>query len=513
MLHQVRKASVVLVFCMCVSLFAVDFSGSYTMSANNVKLYLFIKQKGKSVSGGLTGTTGADFKLQGKVEGNFAAGKCYGNNVAVFFNMYFEDNSLYFQIIEPKSDGTPDWSKVRELVFKKSGGAVQPRNNSYSNPLAKPKSGNFSGNFSGDGLKISLNQSGNSVSGSLSFNGGNYRIKGKCSGSRMSGVFSTGNGNYNFQSELKGNSLLFETGGTVYTLKRVGASSNPLTRKKQNPLAKKPSASEGYASGNSQSGGNRIVVDSMGLSFVPPRGWIAKKDTKTGNYFMGSNSIPGYILMLPHSYNSFNQLVAAAAEGFVDKSTNMHASSDIEKVGQYAVGGEFSGTFQNVPAKAYVVGVVSPNGGGFMAMCVTTTEKYSAAHKKSAIELANSVKFFKPKTDASLMQWIAGEYYSYVGSTERKLMLCLNGRYSYYSESSYGGNFTDSGGNNTGGWGAAGNDGSSGTWRIVGNKQQGTLIFTTNQGENDERGYRVIGRGAILIDGIKFGYKGRANCN
>ncbi|WP_201327747.1 hypothetical protein [Thermotomaculum hydrothermale] len=487
------------------------------MSSNNAKLYLYIKQSGINISGGLTGTTGADFKLTGKVEGEAAVGKCYGNNIAVFFNMYFEDSSLYVQLIEPKADGTPDWSKVRELVFVKSGGGgvvSQRQGQSSANPLSKGNSTNFGGNFAGDGLKVSLSQSGSIIKGTLMFNGSNFKIKGKVSGNKAAGVFSTGNGNFNFTAGFKGNTLLFETGGTVYRLKRIGGSSNPLARRKANHLAKKPSENSKYPQKTTSRKGKRITVDSLGLSFVPPKGWIAKQDPKTGNYYMGSNSIPGYILMLPHNYATFDQLVAAAAEGFVDQSTNMHASSDIEKVGEYAVGGEFSGTFQNVPARAYVVGVVSPNGsGGFMAMCVTTTQKYSNTHKKSAIELANSVRFFQAKVNSGLMNWLAGEYYSYVGSTERKLMLCPNGRYSYYSESSYGGGFSDQYGNSTGSWGAADNGGSSGSWKAVGNKSRGTLIFTTNKGEVDERGFQVVGKGVILIDGTKFAYKGRANCN
>ena len=495
----------------CLLLFSVDFSGNYKMVSGNVQLFLVIEQKGNSLSGGLTGTTGADFKLTGSVSGETASGKCYGSNIAVFFNMYFSGNDLYFQLIEPKRDGTPDWSRVKELVFKRSGGAVSGNSGVTGNPLAKSKSLNFSGNFSGDGLIISLNQSGYSVVGELNFNGNNFTIKAKASGSQMAGVFSTGGGSFNFKAVLKGNTLLFETGGTVYTLKRAGNSSNPLAKKKRNPLAAKPSGKTGYPS--SSGDGNRIVVKSLGLSFVPPNGWVAKQDPKTGNYFMGSNTIPGYILMLPHNYSSFDQVVAAAAEGFVDQTTNMHASSDIEKVGQYAVGGEFSGTFQNVSAKAYVVGVVSPNGGGFLAMCVTTSDKYSAAHKKSAIELANSVRFFTPKADTSLMAYFAGEYYSYSGSTERKLTLCPNGYYAYYTESSYGGNFSDGYGNNTGNWGAGGNNGSKGRWQVVGNKTSGTFVFITQSGERDERSYQVVERGVIVIDGVKFGYKGRANCN
>ena len=498
----------ILIVTDCFLLFSVDFSGNYKMVSGNVQLFLVIEQRGNSISGGLTGTTGADFKLTGKVEGESASGKCYGNNIAVFFNMYFNGSDLYFQLIEPKRDGTPDWSKIRELVFKKTGGSSSGATGG-GNPLAGSSGADFSGSFAGDGLQIELRQEGKSVSGILNFKGNRFNISGKVVGEGLNGVFSTGGGSFPFSAKFSGNTLLFETGGTVYRLRRAGVSSNPLAQKKGNPLSK---GGTSYNANPSYSG-NRIKVDSLGLSFVSPSGWKAQKDPNTGNYFFASDTIPGFILTIPHNYSSFDEIVAAAAQGFVDSNINMHASSDIEKISQNAIGGEFSGTLQNVPAKGYVVGVLSPNGGGFLAMCVTSSDKYSSIHKQSAIALAKSVRFYTVRGDSSLMSWFAGEYYSYTGSTERKLTLCPNGYYAYYTESSYSGNFSDGYGNNTGNWGAAGNNGSRGRWKIVGNKTRGTLIFTTSSGERDERPYQVVGRGVILVDGVKFAYKGRPNCN
>ncbi len=504
----------IFLFYFSVNFFAVNFGGSYKMTSGNVQLFLYVKQDGNKVNAGLTGTTGANFKLNGVLQKDYVFGKCYGENLQVFFNMYFEGDELYLQLIEPGKDGKPDWSKIKELVFKRSGGSSgnipENRTPQSQNPLSNSGiSKNFSGTFSGNNILIRLSQSGNSVSGILKYGNNTYNIKGKVSGNFLKGSFYSRGGSYNFIARVSGNDLIFETAGTTYHLARKN-SSNPLS-KNSNPLAKGKSSNNYRRIPDGGSGGNgkRISVESMGLSFRVPTGWIAKKDPNSGNYIMGSNSIPGIILMFPHNYKNINELVAASSEGFNSKGINLRASSDIEKISENAIGTEFSGIFQNVQAKAYVIGILSPKGGGFLAMCITKADKYTSLHKRSAIELAKSVRFFTPKVDSSLMNWIAGEYYSYVGHTERKLMLCPNGTYYYSDESSYSGEL--SGG---GAWGNAAESGDRGTWRITGNRQRGTIIFTSSKdGGSSERPYVVGGKGLIYIDQVKFGYKGPANCN
>jgi hypothetical protein len=255
----------------------------------------------------------------------------------------------------------------------------------------------------------------------------------------------------------------------------------------------------------------RIKIETMGLSFIPPSQWIAKQDPQSGNYIMGSNTIPGLLLVLPHNYSSLQELINNSSQGFVDEGVSMYPSGNVKTLSKNAAGAEFTGSFNGAQAKAYVTGVVSPNGGGLLAICVTETAKYSAQHKKSAVEFAESVKFSKLKGTAD-SRWMAGQYYSYQGSTERKLTLCPSGIYYYNSEASYSGNFTDGGGNNTGAWGTANENRGDGRWSIIGNRQQGTIIFITSDGSREEQHYKV-GNGCIYINGVTMGYNGTANCN
>jgi hypothetical protein len=112
--------------------------------------------------------------------------------------------------------------------------------------------------------------------------------------------------------------------------------------------------------------------------------------------------------------------------------------------------------------------------------------------------------------DLSMKQWIAGEYYSYVGSTERKLILCENGKFSFISESSYSGN---RGSDGTTDWGAASRSGKTGTWTIQGTKQQGTITLTYTNGKSNTVKYRPTGETNVMkFDDIIFSFVKKAEC-
>jgi hypothetical protein len=112
-------------------------------------------------------------------------------------------------------------------------------------------------------------------------------------------------------------------------------------------------------------------------------------------------------------------------------------------------------------------------------------------------------------SDPALQQAMAGEYYSFTGSTERKLMLCANGTFFDSRESSYSGSF----GTNQGGWGAASAGAGSGTYAIQGNEQSGTITFSYKGGKRSTARYRSTGeRGCYNFDATPFCYSGAARC-
>jgi len=116
-------------------------------------------------------------------------------------------------------------------------------------------------------------------------------------------------------------------------------------------------------------------------------------------------------------------------------------------------------------------------------------------------------------TDPQMMQTIAGEYYSYAGSTEKKVMFCPEGTFFDSSESSYSGTGADSLGNQTMAWGAAGQNQGSGQWAVQGTPQSGTITLSYKSGKRVEVKYQAgPEKGCYKFDGTVFCYSGPARC-
>jgi hypothetical protein len=115
--------------------------------------------------------------------------------------------------------------------------------------------------------------------------------------------------------------------------------------------------------------------------------------------------------------------------------------------------------------------------------------------------------------DTSLMQAMAAEYYSYSGSTERKVMLCPDGRYFNSSESGYSGTSSDSLGNQNLAWGSASQKSGAGRWVVQGTQQQGTISLTGNDGSRSQVQYQSTGeRGCFRFNGTAFCASGPPRC-
>lgn len=100
--------------------------------------------------------------------------------------------------------------------------------------------------------------------------------------------------------------------------------------------------------------------------------------------------------------------------------------------------------------------------------------------------------------NASLGRQIAGVWWGYAGSTERKIGLCPDGSFRQYTESGYSGQMHDSGGYQTGAWGSASQNSASGSWNIEGNTQTGTIRVRYRDGSSAAIRYRQVGKPGCL---------------
>jgi hypothetical protein len=120
--------------------------------------------------------------------------------------------------------------------------------------------------------------------------------------------------------------------------------------------------------------------------------------------------------------------------------------------------------------------------------------------------------------DPDLQRWITGSYYYFSSSmvvsasSERRLVLCVDGRFRMSGEFSASG-MQDAGGNTD--WGAASQSGGGGRWTISGDRQSGTITLSFANGATKNVSYRVASKAdqTMAFGGVVFVYEGVANCN
>jgi hypothetical protein len=239
-----------------------------------------------------------------------------------------------------------------------------------------------------------------------------------------------------------------------------------------------------------------LIIIGILLIFSFPNQTFAKKKKKLKIYgfIWQTNTTPGIGVQVALFDKKTNKLLAVTKSNFF---------------GKYK--------FKNLKPGAYIVRV-GRNSRDIFLTKHNANEHFHLNTKDGkvdfyAIAQENATVAEVGNSDPALMQWIAGEYYSYQGSTERKLMLCPGGVFYDSKESSYSGNFSNSAGADLGGWGTASANSGSGKWGIQGNKQSGSITFSYKNGQKQTVNFKAIGDNCFLINGIKFCYAGKPRCN
>ena len=225
---------------------------------------------------------------------------------------------------------------------------------------------------------------------------------------------------------------------------------------------------------------------SWGFSFPVPAGW--KVHQEAAGALLGHDTIAGLIMVLPHSAGSLAQVREEMLQGLVEQGVELMVVGQLDQVLKNVIGGACEGFVDGRQAKGRVFGVVSPQGGGAYVIAVSTPEAYRKELALVADQIAKGMQF--PKVDSSdLVRALAGTWVTMTTNTETRVTLAANGQFSLYSESSYGGSFTDSGGGNAGGWGTAGNREYRGRWTVRGTRQQGVITLVYESGERADVQY------------------------
>jgi hypothetical protein len=99
---------------------AENLSGIYTLSSQGVTLTLTLQQDPQgNIKGTLSSTTGAQYQVEGIVKDGVGLGVCKSNEGGSFFEAHPKGNQLLLTLMEPGPNNMPDYSKVKQLTFKR----------------------------------------------------------------------------------------------------------------------------------------------------------------------------------------------------------------------------------------------------------------------------------------------------------------------------------------------------------------------------------------------------------
>lgn len=377
----------------------------------------------------------------------------------------------------------------------------------------------LTGTWSGPTGKLTLKQSGMSVTGSALMEGGDQgSVTATVNGSKVAGRISYGGDQETFAGTLSGNSLRLVFEGDEEGAETFTKGGKPV------PAAEIPAQPGGDAMqpppGKAQPAPQ--VGAATGGTFKSPEGWSVRAPAswkfgeKAGRVLFGSDTEAGLIVAWFDAGGTYQQLQQVAAQGinedgFVLSPTG--AAQPVQTSGGKGLGVDLQGTGQDgQPIVARAVGVAGPR--GTVAVLGITTPQQIAQLRPKVDSMAKSVAFFKPTIPAGA-QFLRGALCSYSGgstaSWTRRVNFDGRGHCSSGSEMAFGGQFTDQGGNNTGFYtGASGNQyaaNAGGTYSVNGNVVTVNLDGTTytctvNMRQNDGRITELMCGGKLFGAGL-----------
>ncbi len=162
----------------------------------------------------------------------------------------------------------------------------------------------------------------------------------------------------------------------------------------------------------------RVDYKFLGINFTIPQGWVGQE--AEGAFVIGSQTIPGMILLSTHESSTLEQLKIEARQPMQDgNGTNLSITGELDQLGNNAIGGELTGTMQYQTIKGYVIGIINPHGQGVIIMSAALPAQYNDAIKQAAIKIKNSLQFRKPETGPIVQQWksqVGGRRLTYLNS-------------------------------------------------------------------------------------------------
>lgn len=249
------------------------------------------------------------------------------------------------------------------------------------------------------------------------------------------------------------------------------------------------------------------------FQFNLPKDWVAQA-LENGSYLIGHNTKAGFIMVMPHEYNSIAQMQQESVQGIQEDGISLMPVSEFQAYGNQGLMVDFGGTIQGQSVKSNAIGLVSSFGGGLTILTAVRSDLYTAEYLTIIQTIANSVSFSKPKVTAAVSNWksrITNKRLLYMNtsngfSDKITIDLCGSGQFGYNSNSS-----GMSGGATTLTY--AGQNGGQGTWKITSRGQQTLLILSFHNGEIYE--YQLTKRESlsqIYLDNRRYFIRDESAC-
>jgi hypothetical protein len=363
----------------------------------------------------------------------------------------------------------------------------------------------------GDGV-LTLRQTGSgAVEGSMVFpNGTAIQINAKITAEGLVGTGSSGTDTGKFVARLIGNQLITNVDGfpIVFTRQQAAAPQPPAQAPAQPAKWAQPSAPA-----------REIHEAAWGVRFTPPAGYQAQRD-QIGYLFKSPNKEAGLAVM-PHTSATLADLRRIATEGFISGDTKLTPRGPVQQVNANTIAVDYAGTLEGEGARARMVAVLSPHGGGALVMAMAPAQQFTADHAASAETVARTFRFEKIDTTSVTGFWrqrLIGrklQYFSrysssgvggFSGYSEHKqLSLCSDGSFLFNGDFSGAINVPGASAN------LGNRGGNAGSWKIVPQLKQAVLQLSFADGS--EASYTLaIEDGKTFLNGNRWYLDDKSDC-
>lgn len=394
-----------------------------------------------------------------------------------------------------------------------------------ANPLAKaPQGPSFAGTWRNEELALTLSPSaGGGFAGTIEVAGMSLPAQAAADGAGLRGTFVAEGQQFAFSAKVEGDRMELVSDGTTYALVRRGAAPAAPA----NPLARKPAEAAPPAD---TVPGESLRLAESGVAVRLAQGFRMLQAQGGGN-IVGSDTLPGMVLVFPNGALTAAEIDAAAVQGYTDAVIQVRPSGAARAVAP-AGGGSgkvvpVTGTLDGATVQGLLAGYTNGAGSGVVILAATTPESWP--QMQAAAELmSTNVTLFAPEVSPRLAQaraalagkslvWahnsnqVAQNAEGYhVGSAVNAFEAwhcCASGRGRYEgarSMSYQGGGLIGSSESGPGAW--------DGTWSLGAQGDDFRLTFQFDDGSSQSWAVTVDAAGEVYVEGRKVQVKTDSIC-